>query len=417
MKILWLSDNWDGHSGVGVQTALVLKGLRDRGHEVVNIAGFMGQRGGIHEDASQGIRKYSVVNSGGGGIVGIHQLRHILRKELPDVFVALHDPRLIMNAFFSDDEIKKHGPFVYWHLWDSLPYPEFNDPLYESVDSIVAISKFTERLLKDRFSERLTYIPHGINPEEYFPMEDEKREEIRSEFFEAQGVDPDQIEMVIFWNNRNMPRKRPGSLIQAVGEFAEKYPGKAAFVMHTQPNDPSGINFPAAIEKFVDTGKIKVIISPSKGQAPSYLNELMNISDVCINISMNEGFGLSTCESMFCGLPIIATNTGGLIDQLRNEESKVISGIALKPDATDVKGDQNSSLYVTEDYVHPNQVVKALSTMMDMGKEKRRAIGRRAREHAMNHFHANDVLNAWEKHLEEVVANWAQPPNFRVTTL
>jgi len=416
MKLVWLSDNWDGFSGVGLQSRHVLTGLRDKGHEVVNIAGFMGPRHGIQESASQGIRKYNVVNaSGTGGIVGIHQLRHILRKELPDVFVAFHDPRLVLNTFFADNEIKESGPFVFWHLWDSAPYPEFNDPFYESVDSLVCISKFTYDLLKERHGDKTIYIPHGIDPEEFYPLPEKRRQEELNKFNRSQRPPNNPAKFIIFWNQRNMPRKRVGSLVEAYGEFSKTRPG-TALLMHTSSGDPSGMNLSALIAKYVDKSG-HVVVSEAVGQPSEYLNTLLAMSDVSINITNNEGFGLSTVEALFAGIPIIATDTGGLITQLHSDEEREISGIALQPDATNVSGDQQAALYVTQDFVSIEQIVKALQKMYDMTHKERRAWGEKGRQHAMKNFHVKDVVNSWEEHLLKVIEEWQPIPNFRVTTL
>ena len=45
------------------------------------------------------------------------------------------------------------------------------------------------------------------------------------------------------------------------------------------------------------------------------LNHIYNIVDCTINIANNEGFGLTTAESVMAGTPIIVNVTGGLQDQ------------------------------------------------------------------------------------------------------
>jgi glycosyltransferase involved in cell wall biosynthesis len=49
---------------------------------------------------------------------------------------------------------------------------------------------------------------------------------------------------------------------------------------------------------------------------------LYNISDVTINIASNEGFGISWCESLHTGTPIINNVTGGLQDGCRFEDEE-----------------------------------------------------------------------------------------------
>jgi glycosyltransferase involved in cell wall biosynthesis len=51
------------------------------------------------------------------------------------------------------------------------------------------------------------------------------------------------------------------------------------------------------------------------------LNFYYNIADVTINIASNEGFGISWCESLHTGTPIINNVTGGLQDGCRFENA------------------------------------------------------------------------------------------------
>ena len=77
-----------------------------------------------------------------------------------------------------------------------------------------------------------------------------------------------------------------------------------------------------------------------------HMNILHNISDFCINISLNEGFGLSTLESMQCGNPIIAIKTGGLTRQVVDHRDGSENGFALDPDCRSLVGSQHGSLHL-----------------------------------------------------------------------
>ena len=49
------------------------------------------------------------------------------------------------------------------------------------------------------------------------------------------------------------------------------------------------------------------------------LKFMYNVADVTVNIASNEGFGISWCESLHAGTPIINNVTGGLQDGCRFE--------------------------------------------------------------------------------------------------
>jgi glycosyltransferase involved in cell wall biosynthesis len=121
------------------------------------------------------------------------------------------------------------------------------------------------------------------------------------------------------WNNRNIHRKHPGDVILAyrhLCELVNKNGGNAVddclLLMHTQPVDPNGTDIPAVVTELCSNFNVMFSdkILPAEG-----LNILYNISDVVVNMSSNEGFGLGTAEAMSSGTPIVVNVTGGLQDQ------------------------------------------------------------------------------------------------------
>jgi glycosyltransferase involved in cell wall biosynthesis len=89
--------------------------------------------------------------------------------------------------------------------------------------------------------------------------------------------------------------------------------------MHTQVVDNNGTDLRAIHENVAP--ECKVLFSEQK-LAAADLNAIYNIADVTINIASNEGWGLSSTESLLAGTPIINNVTGGLQDQLRFENKK-----------------------------------------------------------------------------------------------
>jgi hypothetical protein len=95
-------------------------------------------------------------------------------------------------------------------------------------------------------------------------------------------------------------------------ELGEEKASKVALLMHTQPVDQNGTDLVAIIDTLAP--KCNVIFS-DKRRNVTELNWLYNIGDCTINIAGNEGFGLTTAESVMAGTPIIVNVTGGLQDQ------------------------------------------------------------------------------------------------------
>jgi len=220
-----------------------------------------------------------------------------------------------------EHEIRREMPIFYYNIWDDLPAPQYNEFFYESSDLIMNISKQTVAMVKDVAKKKprtdwdCTYIPHGISKKYFYPISifDEEYKQVES--MKKQLTD-DDVEFVMFYNNRNIRRKMTGDVILAFKTFCDMLPkekaDKCALLMHTQPVDENGTHLPNVVKALCpDT---KVYFSERKLE-PKQLNHLYNLADVTINIASNEGFGLGTCESLMSGTPIIVNVTGGLQDQ------------------------------------------------------------------------------------------------------
>ena len=82
--------------------------------------------------------------------------------------------------------------------------------------------------------------------------------------------------------------------------------------MHTAAVDQNGTDLIKVKEAICPDYDVR--FSQSRIDA-TQLNYLYNLSDVTINIAGNEGFGLTTAESVMAETPIIVNVTGGLQDQ------------------------------------------------------------------------------------------------------
>ena len=258
------------------------------------------------------------------------KLRQVLEIEKPDAILHFTDPRYWIWLYDIEHEIRQHTPIFFYHIWDDLPDPKYNRDYYESCDWIGCISKqtfgITNRVWsltsKDRWKQpadwQVSYVPHGINPEDY------KVAEVPADFKKKIFGDK-TYDFVLYWSNRNIRRKQPIEVIYAFKEFVAKLTPeqakKTVLLMHTQPVDDNGTDLPRVIADCAP--EINVVFDTGRWNETE-LNYLYNIADVTINIPSNEGFGLATAESIMAGTPIIVNVTGGPQDQcgfvFQNEE-------------------------------------------------------------------------------------------------
>jgi glycosyltransferase involved in cell wall biosynthesis len=334
-------------------------------------------------------------------------VRSILRTEKPDILWFMTDPRFFGWLWEMEDEIRPLLPMVYYHVWDNLPYPDFNKIWYDSCDHIACISKVTYDIVKTVAPDTDScYLPHAVNSEVFKPFEEEEIVSLK----EKSSLNDDKF--TVFWNNRNARRKQSGSLIFWFAKFLEKVGrDKARLIMHTDPKDPNGPDLVAQVNNLgLTSGEVQ--FSKEKVDL-AQLAAMYNISDVTVNISDAEGFGLATLESLSCGTPIIVNMTGGLQEQVTDGESWF--GIGIKPSSKAIIGSQDIP-YIYEDRINEDDFVDALEQMYNMSKEERKKLGQLGREHVLKNYNFKTFQTSWKvliKDILEKFGSWEDRKDYK----
>lgn len=322
------------------------------------------------------------------------QIRSIIRLHRPDILWFMTDPRYWVWLWEIEDEIRPLMPMVYYHVWDNYPLPDYNEPYYSSCDFIATISKVTDDIVANvapNIDKR--YIPHAVDTDIFKKLDEEKVAAIKRDHLDAED------KFVIFWNNRNARRKQSGSLIFWFKAFLDKVGhDKAKLLMHTDPKDQHGQDLIAIIQNLGLTNG-EVIFSTAKVGAMD-LAMMYNVADCTINISDAEGFGLGTLESLACETPIIVNKTGGLQQQICDNEGNCF-GVGLEPTSKAIIGSQQIP-YIYEDRLSEETVVNGMLEMYNMSKEERDAVGAKAREFVMKDYNFDDFNNSWVETLEQI---------------
>ena len=418
-KILLLSDDIRMHSGIATMAREIVVGSSHH-YNWVNLGAAInhpeaGKRLDLSADTNKhmGIEDASVHVYPFNGYGNADVVRQLIDLEKPDAIMFFTDPRYWIWLFQMENEIRKKIPMVYLNIWDDYPAPLYNESYYESCDALLAISKQTLNINKIVLGPKtkgkvLKYVPHGINEQHFFPIEESNKEHWEKlQAFKKHIFGDKEYEYVVFYNARNIRRKSTSDLVLAYSQFCEKIgkekAKKCALLLHTQPIDENGTDLYAVQDLFCDPEYVNVIYSQDRLGAAE-MNYLYNLSDVTALISSNEGWGLSLTESLIAGRMIIATVTGGMQDQMRFEDEKgnwiefdenFCSNhfgtykkhgewaVPVYPSNISVVGSIPTP-YIFDDRADFRDVTKAIEEVYNMPKEERRRRGAKGREWVMS---------------------------------
>ena len=326
-KILLLSDDLRMASGIATMSKALVMGTVDKydwfqvgaaiNHpdkgKVLDVSQDIANRTGV-ADASVKILPWT-------GYGDPDLIRQIMNSEKPDAILHFTDPRYWIWLYEMEHELRQNVPLCFYAIWDDLPDPLYNRNYYESCDWIGCISRQTYGIVtrltsltdkptwKPHSDWQVSYVPHGIDSNEYKPVD------VPSDF-KQKILGDKEYDFMFFWTNRNIRRKQPSDVIMAFKKFCddlgEEKASKVCLVMHTQPTDQNGTDLPVVVETLAPN--CNIIFSDRRINTDE-LNYLYNMADCTVNIAGNEGFGLTTAESVMAGTPIIVNVTGGLQDQ------------------------------------------------------------------------------------------------------
>ena len=401
----------------------------------VNLAGAIqhpenGKRFDISSDTNKnsGIDDSSVILYPINGYGNPDLLRSIMDIEKPDAIMIITDPRYFEWLFSMESEIRKTTPIVYLNIWDDFPTPMYNKPYYEACDALLAISKQTklinEIVLGDKAEGKIIeYVPHGLNENHYFPIDDSNKDLIQ---FKQNLFGGEEKDFILFFNSRNIRRKQIPDAMLAWRYFLDSLPkekaDRCAFILHTEVISEQGTDLEAVRKAILQDYPSSIYFSQSK-LSSSDLNMLYNIADSQILLSSNEGWGLTLTEAMLAGTPIIANVTGGMQDQMRfvdnqgkwftpsksipsNHTGKWKShgewAFPVYPTNRSLQGSPKTP-YIWDDRCRPEDATKQIQKLYEMGRVKRKELGKLGREWAISdeagltsEKMSNRIINAFD---------------------
>ena len=446
-KILLMCDDIRMPSGVGTVGKELIIGTAHH-FNWINIGGAIkhpeaGKRLDLSSDTNinVGIDDSNVFLYPVDGYGDAQLLRNIISIEKPDAIFLITDPRYWTWLFSIENEIRKDIPIAYLNIWDDYPAPIYNKAFYESCDALFGISKQTVNInrlvLDDKIGNKIIkYVPHGLNPKVYFPLENKSQnkefQEFKKNLFKGK-----EYEFVVFFNSRNIRRKQVPDTILAFRQFIENLSPeqreKCALLLHTELINEHGTDLLAVIETLCPE-YVNIIFTQSRYDN-KYMNYLYNLSDVQILLTSNEGWGLSLTEAMLVGNPIIANVTGGMQDQMRFEfeDGTWIDFDADFPSnhrgtirkhgkwafpvypASISMGGSPQTPYIFDDRCSWEMAAHQIMEVYNLSEEERKELGRIGREWALSDeagFTTDHQANRIIEGLDQLFSTWSPREHF-----
>ncbi len=325
-KILLLSDDMRMHSGVARMSREVVINTLHK-YDWVQVGGAIkhpeaGNRVEIQSDEHFTLPKnascviYPVDGYGNDQI-----LRYMLEVEKPDAILHFTDPRFWGWLYNMEHEVRQNIPIMYYNIWDDLPDPHWNAKFYRCSNSLMSISKQTyginKRLLPEYEDWQLKYVPHGINKDMIYEIENKTSDENFMNFQFKHGFH--KYKFKILYVNRNIRRKQPGDVVMAYKHFMDQLTPEqrkeCCLIFHTAISDENGTDLRAVCRNLIPEYPVIFTHDNSGPLNDQEMNYLYNSCDIYMNIASNEGFGLGSLEALHVKKPIIVNVTGGLQDQ------------------------------------------------------------------------------------------------------
>lgn len=278
------------------------------------------------------------------------------------------------KKFFEKDRLL--GKKLFYFPFDSQDVYTEAKPVIEGMDMLVAMSKFSQGVLKKDMGKDCFYIPHGCDTNIYRPIARTVIDNIRKE----NGW---ENKFVVGCVGRNQGRKMMPKLFDAFKIFSE---GKdTVLFLHCHPKDPAGHDLVDYAKKIGIDKNVAYsgLISPYIGFPEAQVNVAYNCMDIHVLSTSGEGFGLPIIESMAAGIPNICPDytTGKELLEGRGELAKV---------ATYITGEKNTDRAV----VDAEDLAKKMEKLYQ-DKNLRERYSKEGREFVLRNLSWEKVTRAW----------------------
>lgn len=210
---------------------------------------------------------------------------------------------------------EKLGAKKIWQVFQSIRMPM----VLKNANAVIAVSPQEKndfiKLCKKENYKNIFQIPNGLAPNLTIPS----KEEIKSVFHKYKIPEVDKY--LIYLGSVTNPRKGAFEAVQAFRQIREKYPSSHLLVVG--PWGSRYINTQPVVEIMQKLAKAKhVTVTGYVPECDKFA--LLAGSDVMINPTIYEAFGIVIAEALFCKIPVVATNIGGVPYVVRDNQDGIL---------------------------------------------------------------------------------------------
>lgn len=172
----------------------------------------------------------------------------------------------------------------------------------------------------------LAVVPHGCDPQTFYPLTAEERQAARQEYF---GIDPDRF--MVMCVARNQWRKDLVRTMRCFREFKEQYSQErrareAVLYLHSKVRDVGGNLMIQARQAGLDM-KQDVIFTPddfneNQGYNLEDMNRMYNAADAVVSTALGEGWGLAMTEAFCTKTPALMPENTSHIEIIGREHER-----------------------------------------------------------------------------------------------
>jgi glycosyltransferase involved in cell wall biosynthesis len=252
---------------------------------------------------------------------GFNKINEYMDMVNPDVVMIYNDPLIVMRFIESMKHERGKSTYKLWIYLDQV-YEGIAQPLIDSMrdhaDRIYCFSDlWKKKCLEYAPFPDVRVLEHAVDPTVFSCMPAASVATIRTNL----SVPSDGI---LFLNaNRNSQRKRLDLTIGGFARLIARNPTKPYYLLVLTNASPQSGAFYDVQRVFMEELKLqkldfqsharKLLLidsSPPNLMSDEAINQIYNASDIGINTSDGEGFGLCQLEHMYTGAPQVVTDVG-----------------------------------------------------------------------------------------------------------